>query len=65
MLLHRDQIQAQLRLQLAEETEAESHAVCGRLGMPPGSAAYAACASDLAWVRRQQESRQYGLAGLP
>ncbi|MFL5333329.1 MAG: hypothetical protein ACJ8H8_09140 [Geminicoccaceae bacterium] len=65
MILNQDRIQAQLAQQLAEEIEAESSAACGRLGMPQGSAAYAACAAELAAVRQRQENRQLGLAGLP
>jgi hypothetical protein len=37
--------------------DAESQAVCGRLGISSGSADYAACASELAMVRQRREQR--------
>lgn len=37
--------------------EAESRTVCERLGMPSGSAAYSACASELGAVRRRLKQR--------
>jgi hypothetical protein len=51
--------------QAAIEEEAENRDVCGRLGMPSGNAAYSACASELAEVRRQQKQRlEQQAAGL-
>ena len=48
---------------IAEVTE--SRTVCERLGMPSGSAAYSACASELGAVRRQQKQRmEQQAAGL-
>lgn len=37
--------------------DAESRAVCGRLGVSPGADGYAACASELAGVRQRREER--------
>jgi hypothetical protein len=44
--------------QAAAATEdAESQAVCERLGIPSSSGGYAACASELAAVRQRREER--------
>jgi len=43
--------------QTAVEEEAENRNVCERLGIPSGSRAYSACASELGEVRRQKKER--------
>lgn len=43
--------------QTAIEEEAENRNVCERLGIASSSAAYSACASELAEVRRQKKQR--------
>ena len=50
-------LRAEAEERMAGEAEAESRDACQRLGMPPGSVRYAACAVELSRARQQHEDR--------
>jgi hypothetical protein len=50
----------------AEQIQQEDHEYCTRLKMPPGTERFAACAADLAEIRRRQHDRALAYAaGIP
>jgi hypothetical protein len=61
--LNGPRLRAEAEQRTAEEAEAESRTVCGRLGMAFGTERYSPCASELNWVRRQEQERREREAG--
>jgi hypothetical protein len=50
----------------AEQIQQEDREYCTRLGMAPGTERFAACAADLAEIRRRQHDRALAYsAGIP